>query len=92
MIPISHEDNEDEHVHTEDYLELEGLEDLEDDYDEEDEEPGVTNSKGEQTGRWTRLEHELFVEALKIFGKVSIQSDHKNICIHIRNGRKLQEW
>jgi hypothetical protein len=36
---------------------------------EYDEDPN-NNNKNEQTGRWTRQEHELFVEALKKYGKV----------------------
>jgi hypothetical protein len=37
--------------------------------DESDDEP-MTNAHGESTGRWTKQEHELFLEALKKYGKV----------------------
>lgn len=53
---------------------------LVDDADEEDEDddgevdPSVNISSSEQTGRWTRKEHEVFLEALKKFGKVCVTS------------------
>lgn len=36
-----------------------------------DDEPGTVPSGHESTGRWTRPEHELFLQALKKYGKVS---------------------
>jgi hypothetical protein len=38
--------------------------------DDSDDEP-ATNAHGESTGRWTKQEHELFLEALKKYGKVT---------------------
>ena len=50
---------------------------LVDEVDEEEDDdgeadPSVRISNSEQTGRWTRKEHEVFLEALKKFGKVII--------------------
>ena len=50
---------------------------LVDEVDEEEDDdgeadPSVRISNSEQTGRWTRKEHEVFLEALKKFGKVMI--------------------
>ena len=50
---------------------------LVDEVDEEEDDDGeadssVRVSNSEQTGRWTRKEHEVFLEALKKFGKVGI--------------------
>ena len=42
--------------------------------DDGDADPSVRISNSEQTGRWTRKEHEVFLEALKKFGKVMIAS------------------
>lgn len=49
---------------------------LVDEVEEEEDDDGevdasVCVSSGEQTGRWTRKEHEVFLEALKKFGKVT---------------------
>ena len=50
---------------------------LTDEVEEEDEEDdcdvdlAINVCSSEQTGRWTRKEHEVFLEALKKFGKVS---------------------
>ncbi len=50
----------------------------EEDYGEETEADG----EAEQTGRWTRAEHALFLEALKLYGKVSINLWlHSLVCI-----------
>jgi hypothetical protein len=45
--------------------------DDDDDDDDDDDHDGRTPNGSESTGRWTRLEHELFVDALKKYGKVS---------------------
>ena len=66
-----------------------------DDEEEEDDDNdhSLIPQGNESTGRWTRQEHELFLEALKKYGKV--------ICCHDccesfltcrRNGKKLQAW
>lgn len=44
--------------------------DEEDDYEDADQELCLQGS--ESTGRWTKQEHELFLEALKKYGKVRI--------------------
>lgn len=41
-----------------------------DDYDEEEDDSIQLPSGNESTGRWTRNEHEMFLEALKKYGKV----------------------
>lgn len=50
-----------------------GQYDLGDDGNEEDDDefdPSICAPGSEHTGRWTRKEHDLFLEALKKFGKV----------------------
>lgn len=44
-----------------------------DEYDEDDDEGMQLPVGNESTGRWTRNEHEMFLEALKKYGKVIIQ-------------------
>lgn len=52
-----------------------------DDYDDEDDaEHPIIPQGTESTGRWTRQEHDLFLEALKKYGKVS--SCHSYFCSH----------
>lgn len=60
-----------------------GADDYDDDDDEEDdEEGGKAVARGnESTGRWTRAEHDLFVKALKLYGKVR-SNPHSNDGIH----------
>ena len=41
-----------------------------DDGDGGDDDPAVCTPGSEHTGRWTRKEHELFLEALKKYGRV----------------------
>lgn len=50
------------------------VDEVEEEEEEDDGEvdPSATVSNSEQTGRWTRKEHEVFLEALKKFGKVHI--------------------
>lgn len=48
---------------------IEGCGDDDDDDGEMD--PSICKPGNEHTGRWTRKEHDLFVEALKKYGKVS---------------------
>lgn len=47
-----------------------GIDDL-DDGDGGDDDPTICTPGSEHTGRWTRKEHELFLEALKKYGRVS---------------------
>lgn len=44
---------------------------IEDDEEDEDGDEEGGGQQSESTGRWTKLEHELFLEALKKYGKVS---------------------
>ena len=50
------------------------VDEVEDEEEEDDSEmdASICVSNNEQTGRWTRKEHEVFLEALKKFGKVKI--------------------
>ena len=62
-----------------DYYEFQGT-DGGDGFEEDDndgggdgeDDPGLISAGNESTGRWTRAEHELFLQALKKYGKVSI--------------------
>lgn len=65
-----------------------------------DDEPGTVPSGHESTGRWTRPEHELFLQALKKYGKVrnlysiyifNFSSLFTLFCF-CRNGRKWRAW
>jgi hypothetical protein len=50
-----------------------GGDDVDNDADDDDDgevDPSICTPGTEQTGRWTRKEHELFLDALKKFGKV----------------------
>lgn len=44
--------------------------DDDDEIGEDDNDPAVCQPGNEHTGRWTRKEHELFLDALKKYGKV----------------------
>lgn len=44
---------------------------VDDDNDDDNDEDGGLNGN-EQTGRWTKAEHALFVEALNLYGKVRV--------------------
>lgn len=47
-----------------------------------DDDPGTVTTGNESTGRWTRPEHELFLQALKKYGKVR-RAVHACICDEI---------
>jgi hypothetical protein len=57
------------------------VDEVEDEEEEDDSEmdASICVSNNEQTGRWTRKEHEVFLEALKKFGKVTIAPSHRYI-------------
>ena len=57
------------------------VDEVEDEEEEDDSEmdASICVSNNEQTGRWTRKEHEVFLEALKKFGKVKIAPSHRFI-------------
>jgi hypothetical protein len=57
------------------------VDEVEDEEEEDDSEmdASICVSNNEQTGRWTRKEHEVFLEALKKFGKVTIGLSHRSL-------------
>ena len=48
-----------------------------DDFDYDDDTDA--NQKSESTGRWTKEEHDLFLEALKRYGKVKLYTGRSNL-------------
>lgn len=76
--------------------------DDDEDGDGGDEDPSLIATGNESTGRWTRPEHELFLQALKKYGKVGLftvilsfltkRLTFRHIFAKYRNGRKWQAW
>lgn len=65
-----------------------------------DDDPSLIATGNESTGRWTRPEHELFLQALKKYGKVGLPSAQSLVTLllnmytfnGIRNGRRSPVW